>query len=146
MWQLPAHEPAEVICHNDFAPYNMVFTDQRLIGVIDWDTASPGPRVWDLAYLAYRLVPLTDPANDGGLDSSPGERARRLRLLCRAYGPAVSPTEVPEAAVGRLLELAEITEIRAREGHEHLRSHVELYRRDAHWISAHAGVLTDQAV
>ena len=59
VWQLPTHEPAEVVCHNDFAPYNLVFdADHRLTGVIDWDTASPGPRVWDLAYLAYRLVPL----------------------------------------------------------------------------------------
>ena len=54
-WQLPVHAPAEVICHNDFAPYNLVFDAGRAIaGVIDWDTASPGPRVWDVAYLAYR--------------------------------------------------------------------------------------------
>ena len=25
VWQLPTHHPAEVICHNDFAPYNLVF-------------------------------------------------------------------------------------------------------------------------
>jgi Ser/Thr protein kinase RdoA (MazF antagonist) len=68
-WQIPAHEPVEVICHNDFAPYNMVFAQGRLTGVIDWDTASPGPRVWDLAYLTYRLVPLTDPANGDGPDT-----------------------------------------------------------------------------
>jgi len=141
VWQLPAHEPAEVICHNDFAPYNMVFTDEQLTGVIDWDTASPGPRVWDLAYLAYRLVPLTDPANTDGLDSSPTERVRRLRLLCAAYGPAVNPAEVPAVAVVRLAELAAFTEARADEGHEHLRSHVELYRRDARWIAARADQL-----
>ena len=48
-WQTPAHKPPEVICHNDFAPDNMVFDGRRrLVGVIDGDTASPGPRVWDL--------------------------------------------------------------------------------------------------
>ena len=26
-WQWPAHEPAEVICHNDFGPYNLMFED-----------------------------------------------------------------------------------------------------------------------
>jgi len=145
VWQLPAHEPAEVICHNDFAPYNMVFTDERLTGVIDWDTASPGPRVWDLAYLAYRLVPLTDPANADGLNNSPAERARRLRLLCAAYGPAVNPADVAAAAVPRLEELAAFTAARADDGHEHLRSHVELYRRDARWIAAHTDQLSGTA-
>ncbi|MFF3601870.1 phosphotransferase, partial [Kitasatospora indigofera] len=48
-WQLPTHEPVEVICHNDVAPYNLVFTDGRVSGIIDFDTASPGPRIWDLA-------------------------------------------------------------------------------------------------
>ena len=47
VWQLPAHEPVEVVCHNDIAPYNLVFDGERLTGVIDWDVASPGPRVWD---------------------------------------------------------------------------------------------------
>ena len=59
VWQWPTHEPAEVICHNDFCPYNLMFEGGRLVGVIDFDTASPGPRVWDMAYTAYRFVPLT---------------------------------------------------------------------------------------
>ena len=29
-----ARKPAEVICHNDFAPYNFVFRDRQLVGVI----------------------------------------------------------------------------------------------------------------
>ena len=45
--------------------------DRRLTGVIDWDMASPGPRVRDLSYLAYRLVPLTASENpDGPLTAS----------------------------------------------------------------------------
>jgi hypothetical protein len=86
-WQMQAHEPPDVICHNDFAPYNFVFDgDHRLVGVIDCDLASPGPRVWDLAYLAYRLVPLTNPGNHDGLPSALPERARRLALVADAYG------------------------------------------------------------
>ena len=36
-WRAPAHEPVEVICHNDFAPYNLVFagTTGRVVGAID---------------------------------------------------------------------------------------------------------------
>ena len=137
VWQVPVHEPVEVICHNDFAPYNMVFTDGRLTGVIDWDTASPGPRVWDLAYLAYRLVPLTHPANDDGLRSHVAEREHRLRLLCDAYGHHLGPAEVVPVTVQRLHDLAAFTQARADAGHENLRGHVELYRRDARWIIAH---------
>lgn len=135
-WQLPVHEPAEVICHNDFAPYNMVFTDGRLTGVIDWDTASPGPRVWDLAYLAYRLVPLTDPANHDAPATSLRERSHRLMLLCDAYGHDVRPVDVLEVTVERLEELAAFTQARAEEGNPALRSHVDLYRRDARWVAA----------
>ncbi len=54
-WRGVPRQPHEVICHNDFAPYNMVFRDHELIGVIDWDFAAPGPRLWDLAYLAVLL-------------------------------------------------------------------------------------------
>ena len=83
-WALPAREPAEVICHNDFAPYNLVFRDGLPVAAIDFEAASPGPRAWDLAYLAYRLVPLADPANPD-LPPQPGPDAR-LAALCAAYG------------------------------------------------------------
>jgi aminoglycoside phosphotransferase (APT) family kinase protein len=140
-WQLPSHQPAEVVCHNDFAPYNLAFDDEhRLSGVIDWDTASPGPRVWDLAYLAYRLVPLSDPANPDLLGSGIGERRRRLALLCGAYGGDVGPAAVAEAAVTRLHELADFTAARAAAGAHHVAGHVRLYRTDARWLAAH---LTD---
>ncbi|MEU4620444.1 aminoglycoside phosphotransferase family protein [Actinoplanes sp. NPDC023801] len=136
VWRIPAHEPAEVICHNDFAPYNMVFTGHDLTGVIDWDTASPGPRIWDLAYLAYRLVPLTDPANTETIDTGLPERSRRLRLLCHAYGPGPRPHDVLTVAAERLHDLAAFTAARAADGHEHLHAHVALYHRDAAWITA----------
>ena len=137
-WQLPGHEPAEVVCHNDFAPYNMVFVEGGLVGVIDWDTASPGPRVWDLAYLAYRLVPLTHP---GGGDGPAGDlltRSERLAVLCDAYGHGMRPAEVLRVAIPRLEELADFTQARADAGNEDVRSHVEIYRRDARWIAAHS--------
>lgn len=49
----------EVICHNDFAPYNVVFNDKLPKAIIDFDTAGPGPRIWDVAYAAYCFVPLS---------------------------------------------------------------------------------------
>jgi aminoglycoside phosphotransferase (APT) family kinase protein len=122
-WRLPAHEPVEVVCHNDFAPYNFVFRDRRLAGVIDWDTASPGPRVWDAAYLAYRLVPLTAPGNPDAIASSGSERARRLRLLCETYG-GLDPDAVVATAAARLDELIA------------LGRHVDIYAADAAHLRA----------
>ncbi|WP_328291230.1 aminoglycoside phosphotransferase family protein [Kineococcus sp. NBC_00420] len=137
-WQLPTHEPAEVVCHNDFDPYNMVFEDQQLSGVIDWDTASPGPRVWDVAYMAYRLVPLTDPDTGDGLPNTLSEKARRLRLVCKTYGQDLDPARVVSVAVDRIRDLAAFTQARADAGHEHLHAHVSTYHQDAAWITANA--------
>ena len=52
---------------------------------------------------------------------------------------------MPAAVVVRLEELAAFTEARVEEGQEHLRSHVELYRRDARWIDGHADRPNDTA-
>ncbi|WP_219910745.1 aminoglycoside phosphotransferase family protein [Saccharothrix carnea] len=82
-WQFPAVEPVEVICHNDLAPYNMVFRDGMPVGVFDFDGARPGPRWWDLAYTAYCLVPFSP--EFGGVE----EQWRRARLFCAAYGVGV---------------------------------------------------------
>lgn len=137
VWRLPPRAPAEVVCHGDLAPYNMVFRDGHLTGVVDWDTAAPGPRVWDLAYLAYRLVPLTG-ADDVLVPGDGAVRRRtRLRLLCEAYGAGPGPADVLAAAVGRLHALADFTAARADED-KALHGHAELYRSDAAWVAAHA--------
>lgn len=77
-WHQPAREPVEVICHNDVAPYNCVYDGDRVVGLIDFDAAGPGPRSWDLAYAVYRFVPL---------GSAAGPRTEeRLALFFDAYG------------------------------------------------------------
>ncbi|WP_100350561.1 phosphotransferase enzyme family protein [Luteimicrobium subarcticum] len=133
-WRMPAHEPAEVICHNDVAPYNMVFRDGRLVGLIDFDTCSPGPRVWDLAYLAYRLAPfIGEDAPDLSLD----DRLRRLDVLVAAYDMPFERTDVLEAMTARLDELATFTEQRATDtGRDEFLAHVALYRADRERIAA----------
>ncbi len=128
-WRSPVHEPVEVICLNDVAPYNMVFRNGSLVSFIDVDFASPGPRAWDLAYLAYRLVPLSEEPG-GARDSE--ERRRRLRLLLDAYGSDLRNTELLAVVETRLIELAEFTAGMAeKSGRPDLRQHAELYRRDA---------------
>lgn len=77
----------EIVCHNDFAPYNCTFEDGRLTGVFDWDVVSAAPPAWDLAFLAWQWVPLRPPV-DVGAGHTPADAARRLRLLVDAYGLA----------------------------------------------------------
>jgi Ser/Thr protein kinase RdoA (MazF antagonist) len=79
-WQFEALEPAEVVCHGDLAPYNVVFADGLPAGVIDFDTAHPGPRWWDVAYAVYCLAPFSPEFG------TPSEQWRRAELFCASYG------------------------------------------------------------
>jgi hypothetical protein len=129
-WRSPVREPIEVICHNDFAPYNLVFEGSEVVGAIDWDFASPGPRLWDIAYLAYRIVPLSSGDRRDGF--SDDERARRLQRLLAAYDCNVEPHEVVGTVRDRLLALAAFSDDSAeRLRKPELSEHARLYRYDA---------------
>lgn len=138
VWRLPATEPAEVICHNDAAPYNMVFRDGRLAGLFDLDTASPGPRVRDLAYLAYRIAPFSSDAFAGAAyDVGHVDPIARLDTLTEAYGAPFRRAEVLDAMAGKLRDLAAWSEARAdADGPPELREHAAMYRADADRIAA----------
>src|SRR4029079_2156169 len=126
------------ICHNDFAPYNLMFEDGRLTGVIDLDLASPGPRVLDLAYTAYRFVPLPDPANPDAPFPGEPEQRRRLEALCAAYGDQ-TPGAVAEAAAAKLREMVAFIEREAEAGDPAqqavlARGDVAIYERDIAYL------------
>jgi thiamine kinase-like enzyme len=52
----PGSLDKDVICHNDFAPYNLTFEDFEAVGIIDFETICPAPREWDIAYALYRFI------------------------------------------------------------------------------------------
>ena len=83
VWRLVGPEPHELICHNDWSPWNALYRDGRFALTLDWDLAGPGPRLWDIGNAAYSWTPLIS-----GATAIPdiGERARRLRVFCDAYG------------------------------------------------------------
>ena len=133
-WRSPTHEPVEVICHNDVAPYNLVFTEGRAIGLIDFDFASPGPRLWDFAYLAYRIVPLT--AVDVGDGFDPSHRRARLQRLQLAYGRCFPQQQLFDMVIARLLDLADFSDRMAGElGKPELHQHAAAYRSDAEQLA-----------
>ena len=145
-WQLPAREPAEVICHGDAATYNCVFRDGLPVAFIDFDTAHPGPRLWDAAYTAYRFVPLHAPGADEGTLPLP-EQARRLALFAAAYGFTEAELgRLPAMVAARLQALVDFMTARAAEGHPAFTQHLAeghhcRYLVDAEYVTAHADAL-----
>ncbi|MFV0451873.1 MAG: phosphotransferase enzyme family protein [Propioniciclava sp.] len=135
-WRVAARQPVEVICHNDFTPANMVFRNEELVGVIDWDFAAPGPHLWDLAYLAYRLVPLMRPENPQAPDLHI-DLSARLRLLLEAYGSDAPVPVLLEVMVARLEDLASLMHsLGIARKDETLLAEAENYTADAAYLSS----------
>ncbi|MBB3608483.1 aminoglycoside phosphotransferase family protein [Rhizobium sp. BK602] len=140
-WQLPARMPAEVFCHGDFAPYNIVLNDGMATGIIDFETVHPGPRGWDLAYAIYRWAPLSTAvaAQMGGLH----EQIDRASIFLDAYDfPLKQRRMLPDMLVERLQALVGFMEGEAARGVEKYRrdlqdGHDRIYRRDIAYIAEH---------
>ncbi len=82
-WMLPPRLPYEVICHGDFAPYNVALNGNQVVGVFDFDTAHPAPRLWDIAYAVYCWAPFkTNPYDKLGEIE---DQAKRAAIFCDAY-------------------------------------------------------------
>jgi len=138
-WQLSARPPCEVICHGDFAPYNVVLNDSEVTGIIDFEAAHPGSRCWDLAYATYRWAPLSSIIAVEGLDCLAGQISR-ARIFVDAYGlSAAERPSLPDVIVERLEALVAFMEREAARGIGRYRrnlqdGHDRIYRQDIAYI------------
>lgn len=85
----------EVICHNDLSPCNFVFRSDLPIAIIDFESASPGTRNYDLGYAAWLWLDIGNP------DIMAIEQRRRLKVFVEAYGNDWSNGSVIEAIMLR---------------------------------------------
>jgi hypothetical protein len=85
-WSHPAPAPFDGrgIAHNDPNLDNVVFRAGRAVALIDFDLASPGSPVWDVAAAARLWAPLRDPVDT--TDLRRGRELERTRILLDAYG------------------------------------------------------------
>jgi len=117
-WLLPSRTPVEVICHGDFAPYNVVLNGRQAVGIIDFDTAHPGPRIWDIAYALYRWAPFTNQQNPDRLGDL-ATQIGRARLFCDTYGfPAAQRHNLVDMMILRLETLVNYMQTEAAKGNE----------------------------
>ncbi len=82
--QVPGLYRGRLVSHNDIHPGNLIFDGDRAVGLIDFDLAGPGSRIWDLAAAARCWCPLL--ADDDVPAALAGRRFERFRLLLDAYG------------------------------------------------------------
>lgn len=81
---VPAPYRGDVVSHNDPNLDNVVFRDGEAVALIDFDLASPGSALWDVALAARLWVPLRDPLDVP--DERGARTLERLVVFADAYG------------------------------------------------------------
>jgi hypothetical protein len=145
---VPSGWRGDVVLHNDPNLDNVVFRDGEAVALIDFDLASPGAPLWDLAIATRLWVPLRDPVD------VPDDRRHRMReritILADGYG-------LPHQDRLRLIDAARATHDwcydimrtgaeRGQPGYAQVwtsgkRAHVQ---RGRSWLRAHTDLLTEE--
>lgn len=135
----------EIVLHGDFLPHNLIWSDDALTGVIDFELARPGHAADDAGFAAIRAAQLRpdEMTRPVGFESPPDRRAR-LDAFAAGYGS--SRAELMTAAL--MAQASEIDRIERR-GAAGIEPWATLLRRglgvqaraELAWLEANAATL-----
>lgn len=149
-WILPSREPMEIICHGDYAPYNVVLVGSEAVGIIDFDTAHPAPRIWDIAYAVYCWAPFKTHEYDAMGDL--GSQSIRAKQFCDAYGLLdVDRLALVKAMTERVQSLVDIMHNEASNGNQAFIENIKdghhlAYLADIQYLNDNEQYITDVVV
>lgn len=137
-WETAIEAPgAELMCHNDLAPWNLIMGDRWVF--IDWDAAAPSTRLWDTAYAAQAFT-----LND--TEKPPEVAALELAAFVDGYGADPEMRRhLPSAMAERASAMHDLLRTSGLTGHEPWASMIH-DGHGAHWEAAARYVRTNRAV
>jgi predicted transcriptional regulator len=106
-------DDGEIALHGDFGPHNLVWSDDRLVGVIDFELARPGRPMEDVGFAVIRAAQLRpdERTRPVGFERPPDRRAR-LDAFAEGYG-ATRRTLIEVALAAQAAELERIERLGA---------------------------------
>lgn len=115
-WALRSSDPHEVVCHNDFGPWNLVYDGDAPVGILDWDFAAPGPCRNDIAYALEYAVPFRDDitARSWHHFAEVPNRGARLEVFADAYGLTSTEELVDDVIDRQRLSIVHVEELAER--------------------------------
>ena len=153
-WRVVPGRPlraGEVVVHHDVGTYNTVLRPDGSFAVIDFDFASPGRPVEDLAYVLWSWTPLWRDESAvrremGGVTLA--DRLHKFAAVLDGYAAdADLRAEVPEAVVRRMVEQSRTVEELAAQGDPAFmrmvsEGHAARPLRDAAWFESRRELFT----
>jgi hypothetical protein len=144
-----ALRPGEVVAHHDVGTYNTILRPDGSFAVIDFDFASPGRPVEDLAYVLWSWTPLWH--DDAAVRREMGpvtmvDRLHKFAAVLEGYAADTSlRAQVPDAVLRCMLDHSRTLEDLAGQGDPAFvrmvaDGHAERPRRDAAWFAQRRGL------
>ena len=143
--------PGEVVVHHDVGTYNTVLRPDGSFAVIDFDFASPGRPVEDLAYVLWSWTPLWGDQAAVRREMGPvtmPERLHKFAAVLDGYAAdAALRAEVPDAVLTRMVEQSHTLRNLAAQGDPAFirmvaDGHAERPLEDAKWFESRRALFT----